>query len=389
MDEIQSLLFGDAPRRVGTPQQHWVWSVDQIDYFIGEVNGRRNVYATLGRLDLAGGPVCDKVLYDLDSPAKAEKDQPGDWKIDELDGLSDDQIIARMRNDDDLAERVLGPVCEEARRLADRSMNDNVPVFGVYTGFGIHIHQLFQPTVSPKVAMSTTHYRYVDVCDLDTWDPKVVGQPDRICRIPNCQRVTNPGPKGVVRDGRPCNLWTIPLTGSELASVDVDWLLDRSHSPREISVSRATERPEMRVWEDHRTGAEDTDATPPRPFTGEKPDFDDDGLRDLLYDLLQMPCMVERLVYDPNPAQEIRVNATVMLLNVGLRPQTIVNLFERVGWIDFDRRTTEYHVKNIYRNGYSDMSCSTLRSRGWCTRAESPEECPTFGWSGGSPEWKQ
>lgn len=389
MDAIQSLLFGETPRRVGTPQQHWVWSPDQIDFFIDQVNGRRNVYATLARLDLAGGSVCDKVLYDLDSPQKTEKHEPGDWKIDELEALDDDQIFARLRNDDELAERVLGPVCADARRLAERSRNDNVPIVGVYTGYGIHIHQLFQPKPSPEVAMSTTHYRYVDVCDLETWDPKVVGQPDRICRIPNCQRVTTPGPRGVVKDGRPCNIWTIPLTAAELASVDVDWLLDRSHSPREIDVPAASERPEMRVWEDHRTGNETEGPVPPRPFTGEKPDFDDDGIRDLLRDLLQMPCMVERLVDDPNPAQEIRVNATVLLLNLGLHPQTIVNLFEKVNWIDFDRETTEYHVMNIYRNGYSDMSCSTLRSRGWCTRAEEPEACPTYGWSGGKPEWKQ
>lgn len=390
MDRVQDLLFGQAPRRVGTPNQHWVWSAGQVEHFVESVNGRRNAYATVGWWDFGeDAMVSDKVLYDLDSPAKAEEHEDGDWAIFDSD-LPDDEVVDRMRDDPDLADQILGQVCEDARKLARRSRNDNVPVVGVFSGFGLHVHQLFEPTYHPTTAMATTAHRYIDRLDLQTPDRSILGQPDRICRIPNCERVAGSVKSDqTVVDGRPTNLYTVPLSGDELATVEPEWLLDVSHSPRTGVLSAGVERPEMHVWEEYETGKEETSEVPPRPLDPDETEIGDDAdIRALLEDLIRMPCMVERLLDDPNPDHDVRVNATVMLLNVGLSPQTVVDIYERVGWIDFDRQQTRKYVEGIYKSGYSDQNCSTLRSRGLCVRAEDPESCPCFGWSGGQAEWK-
>ena len=384
MDPVQALLFGQAPRRVGTPAQHWVFAVDQVNFFVHRINGRRNAYATLCWWDFAEGPVGDKVLYDLDSPAK---DEEGNWTIFDGEQPPDDEVIDWMRDDPDLADEILGQCVEDARKLARRSLNDNAPVVGVFSGFGIHVHQLFEPTYWPTTAMATTANRYIDRAELRTPDRSILGQPERICRIPNCERIAGSVRGNKVVDGRPTGLYTIPLSGEELASLEVQWLLDESHSPRAIDVPNRAERSEMRIWEEYETGHEETADIPPRPLNPEASDFEDGDLRWLLERLIRVPCIVERLLDDPNPDHDVRVDATVRLLNVGLNPQTVVGIFERINWVDFDRQQTEKYVRGIYRNPVSDMRCSTLRSRGLCTRADDPKSCPTYGWSGGKPEW--
>lgn len=393
MTPSQELLFGQAPRRVGTPNQHWVFAPGQVERFVDWVNGEANAYATMGWWDFEAiearddrpdhvPMIVDKVLYDLDSPAKAEEHEPGRWQIFEgptAEEPPDDEVIERMRADPDLADAILGDVCEDARKLARRSRNDNVPVVGVFSGFGIHIHQLFQPAYDPSTAMATTAYRYIDRAEVFTPDEAILGQPERICRIPNCERVY---------DGRGCGLYTIPLTGAELTSVDVEWLLDASASPRTIDVPAAAERPEMRVWPDYETGHEETSDVPPRPLDADSDIGSDADVRWLVENLISMPCLVDRLLDDPNPDHDVRVYATILLLNVGLTPQTIINLYSQIRWIDWDREETTKQVNSIYNNGYSDPSCKTLRQKGLCVHSEEPEECPTFGWSGGQCEWK-
>lgn len=384
MDQTQDLLFGQAPRRVGTPEQHWVYSPGQVEFFIDSINGRRNAYATLGWWDFAdGSQICDKVLYDLDSPAKSDREGER-WDI--FDGdIPDDEAIRIMREDADVADRILGEPVEDARKLARKSLSDNVPVVGVFSGFGIHVHQLFKPTAHPRTAMSTTAYRYIEETGAGSVDVEILGQPERICRIPNCERIAGP----IGEDGRPTGLFTIPLSGRELASVTVQWLLDESHTPRLPTDLSVGERPQMHVWDDYKTGYEETADIPPRPLHPEETEFGEDSdFRALLEDLLQMPCMVERLLDDPNPDHKIRVNAAIMLLNTGLDPRMVTRIFEQVGWVDYDYEETLKQVKSIYRNGYSDMSCQSLRAQGFCVRSEEPKHCPTFGWSGGKPEWK-
>lgn len=387
LGNTQELLFGAMPRRVGTPAQGWVWSQDQLELFVAGVNGRRNAYSTVGWMSSDGSAMCDKVLYDLDSPAKS--DQPGErWSI-YVDDPADDVVLSEMREDSKLAEDILGKPVAEARRLAQRSREEGVPVVGVFSGLGVHVHQLYRAESEPSVKMATTAHRYIDRLGLDTADHEIIGEPERICRVPNCERVAGTIADNRVVDGRRTGTYTVPLNGAEMLDMTVRGLLDKSTSPRPQVAHDASERPEMRLWPDYETGHETTSEVPPRPVNPEGIDvYHDEDFRALMEDLLKMPCMAQRLLDDPNPDHKIRANATVLLLNVGLEPSDVVDLFESVGWVDWDRDETVKQVRSVHRNGYSDMSCKSLRQQGYCVQDE-PEECSCYGWRDGRPEWIQ
>lgn len=379
MDRVQELLFGGFPRRVGTPAQHWVFNEAQFDLFTDTVEGTRNAYATVGRLPVTEDQTAysDKVLFDLD----------GDKSLFPEDA-ADDRRVAMMRDDPALAESVLGEVCEEAQRLARTSADDGIPVVGVFSGFGIHVHQLYENTAEPTVPMTTCSAKYIEELDLQTADWKVVGQAERICRVPNMPRTTHEtGRHEKVLDGRHTGLWTVPLDGQDLRTITPMDLLSLSTEARPTEhLDLPDERPQMPVWEEYRDGVTKDTEVPQRPVDTRTVALDDEGLESILSDMLQMPCMVQRLT-QPNPEHEVRMNCAVLLFNVGLNPQQVTDIYSRLGWVDFDRGTTRKHLESIYRSGYSDMSCQTLREKRLCVKTEEPKDCHCFGWSGGQPEW--
>lgn len=388
MRTAQEELFGGFPRRVGTPNQFWVFSETQFDHFVDSIDGRRNAYVTVNRLPIdTDSPSLfdvetDKVFFDFDGDKSA---------LPQGEDTPADEAIAAMRSDPDLADEVLGEAVSDARRLAERSIHDGIPVLGVFSGFGVHVHQLYQPTaegVYTKTA-STAH-RYIDMLDLQTADPNVIDNGQRICRVPNVERVTTPGPRGEVRDGRGTDLWTIPLNKNSLQTMSVGWLLDMSKEPLYLNNTYVDDRPEMGVFTDYvedLTRGEDGwgEAQPVEERETSEPSQRD--ARTLLEELVRMPCMVERLD-QPNPSHTVRVNGAVMLFNVGLNPPEVLSLFQRLNWTDWDRKTTKKHLNHIYRNGYSDQNCSTLRRKGLCV-VDDATECPCYGWSGGDAEWKE
>lgn len=381
MDFAQKELFGRFPRTVGSPHQHYVHSEGEFDLFTESVEGEYNAYSSLSWLT-SSGLVCDKVSYDLDSPEK-ESAFP--------DSTPGDARIRLMREDSELSNAVLGPVCEDAQRLAEASRYDSIPTMGVFSGLGLHIHQFYEPEVTPKEKMETTALKYIDVCDLQTADPVPVGDARRIMRIPNMPRVYNPEPQ--VNEGvrRVCDLWTIPLTRSELETVTPKELLSRSEGPRD-NINAGSfifdSRSEMQYYESY------SSKNPRKRVENiESPDLEvdtegmtDDGIEWLLKDLLKMPCMYEGLL-QPNPPHEIRRNCAVLLFNAGLVPDEVEELYSQLGWVDWNREVTRKQLQHLYRNGYSDMNCKSIQRLGYCTRTDNPKECPTHGWSGGEPEW--
>lgn len=376
MDSASRVLFDGFPRRLGTPSQFWAFSQSWFDTFVNDVDGRRNAYATVGRLRLGGPAEVDKVMYDLDGDKDA------------LPADSADENIALMRSDPDLADSVLGDVVDEARALAERSAHDGIPVVGVFSGFGIHIHQLYQPTrTDTRKKMASTSRRYETMLDITTIDERCEGQPDRLCRIPNVQRVTFVEDQyGRIQDGRKTGLWTIPIGPDELQELTVDWLLRASDGPR-TGFTAPDGRPRMGVFEDHLKPGDVASERNPREID----EYDGDDrisveVEVMLEELLKMPCMVRRL-QQPNPGHDVRVNAAVMLFNCGLNPQEVHQLFRRLHWTDFHSGKTKKHLKQIYRHGYSDMSCSTLRKKGLCV-VDEHDDCETFGWAGGRCEWR-
>lgn len=377
MDQTQEVLFGRFPRSVGSPNQHLVHSTGEFDEWADTVFGRRNAYSSLSWFEIDGTPWCDKVSFDLDSAAK-------DSAFNEMN-LRDDEKIDLMRTDENLADEVLGEVCEEARELTRELRFDGIPVAGVFSGFGLHIHALYQPQCKPAPHMGSTVRKYREELGLATVDEKPIGDAQRIMRVPNMKRVHLANPSKQVTKRWECDLWTIPLSGTELCEVTPEGLLDRSTGPRPSAFAEPDSRPEMGVHDDYTRTAVDT---PERvKEVVDSVDLDDEGIEYYVRDLLKMPCMYENVLGDPEPPHKVRLNSAVLLFNVGLKPAEVADLFGQLGWRDYDRETTMKHLKHVYKKGYSDMNCETIQQEGYCTRVEDPENCVAHGWSGGEAEW--
>jgi len=380
MDPIQRLLYGKFPRRVGNPVQWAVHSESEVDAFIEECEGERNLYSTISHFDLSegGGVVSDKISIDLDSPMKeAAFPQTG----------RDDEKIMLMREDPDLAEEVLGEVVEDARRIARRAEREEIPLVAVFSGFGIHLHLLYQEELQARQQLATTVRRYLDELDLNTLDIQLIGDVQRILRMPNVRRVYVDADRGesITDDTHtmPCNLYTIPLTRDEVKDLTVEELFDWSTSPRQIPIPDQ-ERPGMKIYDDYLE--ERATVRGEVEVEIDVANYEREGLLNMLKELLQMPCMYERLV-QPNPHHMVRFNSAILLFNAGFSREEIEDMFMSLGWVDADRKKTRKFLKQIHKRGYSDMSCQTIQSLGLCTRKEEPEECSTYGWGGGQAEW--
>lgn len=379
MDFISRVLFGRFPREAGIPRRFTLFSEDHFDDFLDRAaEHSHNTYATLAHFDPV--PRCDKVSFDLDSPAKAGTGSAGDWDHPDIPShAGDSEVIDLMRADPDLADEVLGPVVEDMRELAAESIADDIPTVGVYTGFGIHVHQLYQETRNPREEMLTTANKFADELDLASLDRKPVGDVKRIMRIPNAQRF----------DGdEPCGLWTIPLSAEEMRGFGPQDLLEWSSTPRH-SFSRAAlaarhSRPEMTVHEDYLYQSGYT--APQRPL---EEDIDHDLHGEAEYWVRQyiaMPCVRERAL-QPDPDHKTRLQVAIHLFNAGCSPERTLEIIRGLNWSDFDTKTTRKQLKQIWNHGYADASCSTMREEGYCVRLDDTLGCETYGWCGGQAEW--
>jgi hypothetical protein len=380
MRPVQKYLFGEFPCRFGNPVQWPVHSESEMDAAIEECEGERNLYATISHFDLTegGGVVSDKISIDLDSPMKEAAFPRTD---------RDDEKVMLMREDFDLADEVLGEVCEDARRIAERAEREEIPLVGVFSGFGIHLHLLYQDQLQARQHLATTVRRYLDELDLDTLDIQLIGDVQRILRIPNVRRVYVDADRGESIDEdthtMACNLYTVPLTRDELKQITPEDLMVTSREPRLIPLPDE-ERPEMQVYDDYLE--ERATVRGEVEVEIDVQNYERQGILNMLKELLQMPCMYERIV-QPNPHHMVRFNSAVLLFNTGFTRQEIEEMFMSLGWVDADRKKTRKFLKQIHARGYADMSCQSIQSLGLCTRKEDPESCPTYGWGGGQAEW--
>lgn len=387
MDAAQRLLFGRFPRAVGTPRQHMVHSESEMDFFIGKVNGKRNAYSTISWFPIGGDLLCDKVSFDLDSPLKATA-FPAD--------TPDDEKIVEMRKDDEMAQAVLETVCEDVRKLANASAVRDIPAMGVFSGFGVHFHQLYQPKEDPEKEIGSTVKKFTRELELQTVDRAVIGDTQRIMRIPNMKRVhadIKQHGDGRIEflETRECPVYTVPLRRDEMREITPSELMELSQAPRRDFHLRERERPQMEFYEGH-YGTKYTESVEPvydgesRPI--ETNEMETEEVERVLKELVPMPCMYERII-GRSPAHHVRLNTAVLLFNIGFSPVEVADLYQKLRWEDYDRSVTLYHLKHIYRKGYSDMNCESIQRLKLCTRTEEPMKCETYGWCGGEPEWQK
>lgn len=395
MDLAQKVLFGSFPRAVGTNtrtgqiKQWVVHSEGEFQVFFDTINGVKNAYASISWRPIGGNLKLDKVGFDFDTPQKEGEDG---WPVFSGQELPQDEVVARMRNDPYVADEVLLPVLKDARKLIQRSAEMGIPTFCVFSGFGLHVYQMYREKANPDKQLDTTSKKFARELNLTTSDAQVGGDVKRILRIPNAHRVHLEIRDGAIVSTRPTGLFTIPLLPAEVMEKSPSELLEMAKEPRlmseeELEYLHPKNRPEMKTYDDYLSSGSMEDVTQKDMRKMDEPANDDEFLEYLLKDYLKMPCMYER-IQQPEPNHAIRRNCAVLLFNLGMEPAEVVDIFSRIGWMDWNREITEEQITQIYRKGYADMSCWTLRKEGFCTRADKPTDCPTFGWSGGKAEWK-
>jgi hypothetical protein len=407
MDTPQQLLFGGFPRAVGvtTPdipdmelRQFIVHSEEELDGVIDRVSGERNVYASLSVYDpvkvdgtFKGSAVkSDKVSFDFDSSAKAEPEADPYWSHPLIpDFASDYEVIEMMREDEEVRDAVLGDVCFNVRELVKACRLEDIPVMGVFSGFGVHVHQLREPTRSrPGDKMLSTCNKWVSDLSLSCADEAASGRPFRIMRLPNTERIAHidshaEGEPGSGTDNRRTGIYQVPLTAAEMAEIEPKDLMDLSQSPRPKIGSEPQSRPQMKVQTDYLGPQYDEGVGQEKMRPVPDKSMADDMAELLIKKLVQMPCVYERAL-GRNPPNDVRVKVGIMLLNSGKTVGEATELISRLNWVDFDRETTKYQLKQLKKTGKGDWSCKTMRAKGLCTRADDVQDCPTYGYQGGN-----
>jgi len=393
MDTATEALFGKFPRAVGTNtatgqlRQWLVHSEGEFDAFFDHINGSKNAYTAINWRPIGGTLRLDKIPYDFDTPQKEN-----DWPVFGGEVPPQDELFSRMRAEPDVADAVLAPVLDDARKLIRRSAENNIPTICVFSGLGMHVYQLFREKENPDKQLDTTTKKYKRELNLQTADEQVSGDVKRVLRIPNAQRMHLEIQDGEMVGTRPTATYTIPLLPGEVLEKSASELLAMACQPRDMDEQQLAyiapeKRPTMKTHEDYlRTTGDIEAATQEDMRKLEERVTADDFLAFTLKEHLKLPCMYER-IQQPEPDHRIRLNCEVLLLNNGYTANEVVDLFSRLNWSDWDRGITREQVESIYRSGYSDMSCRTLRAEGFCTRADNPTDCPTYEWSGGRAEW--
>ena len=371
MDETQELLFGRFPRLVGTPEQFPVFDEGSFDVFVDRASGKANCYSRISWLARTGEWMCDRIFFDLDGHLSEE-------------GITDVELVSKLRTESVFREDVLGEVCEDARKIASLCQEVGFPVIGVYTGKGIHLHIFTEERKFPKRELRSNQKWIDDECSLSTSDRQVYGDVKRLCRVPNCRRYDE-------RVSTATDLFCVPLSRVELEEITPEELVNWSLEPRVVR-EPAESRPPLFAREEYVRSSSSADDTTFQAGSVELAESTQsiltEQLEQWLKDVLNLPCMYEAIM-TRNPPHKVRFNVAIMLFNVGMTPEDVVEVYSRLGWHDFDASITRKFATQIYEAGYADMSCASIQEQGLCVfkKGERSNECEAFGYPGGNQDW--
>ena len=188
---------------------------------------------------------------------------------------------------------------------------------------GFHLHGLFEPTiVNQKTVKKFANIIMTETGTTEMFDTHVSGVLEKLCRIPNTQRLGNG--------------WCIPITREELFTInDPVEFKKLCVAPRFLDINIG-KRPNIFnfVKEDTTEDKQiqQIQIAPPKEVF---------RIKHIL-----RPCVFNAIL-TPNPKHDMRVCAVVEMLNHGLTTLQIFSVFERLNWIDFDHQKTRYQIDYI------------------------------------------
>jgi len=200
----------------------------------------------------------------------------------------------------------------------------NIPWICLFSGSrGFHLHGLFDSTmVNQKTVKKFSNIVMSETETTDMFDPHVSGVLEKLCRIPNTQRLGNG--------------WCVPITRKELFEINNPLEFKKlCVAPRFIDFKIGL-RPSIFEFI-----KEDDTIEKPVQTINVAPYKEVFKIKYLL-----RPCVYDAII-TPNPRHNFRISAVVELLNHGLTNSQIFSIFERLQWIDFGNEKTHYQIDYI------------------------------------------
>lgn len=326
----------EFPRFVGNPYQYRVEDLDDYNKFVKDNNGVNDCYVAHNATPAGRDTVWLRYIpMDLDCNTGLEKPH------------------------------------EDIKRIKAWADEHGIHCQQVFSaGKGYHAYLEFKPVLVQDNDVLKGVYRgiqetIIEEAGVETSDPHVVGDTQRILRIPGTRHM---------RTGLYCN-----EVSSELVDSGLQKVLDYCDRPRKMLKAPL---PRMTVKEFVKEHSIKPKKSSRALSGGEAEYFGGDD--ELLKEMLPRMC-IHSAMASPNPGHLARFEAALTLMKAGHSPEFVTRFFidngTRHGWGNLDPAVTEYQVYNIARNldRYNTFSCGRLKGEGLCVGRRCPIYDKVFG----------
>jgi hypothetical protein len=283
MPDVREILYPNFPRMVGNPKSFLIYNRDELNRF-ASINSSDN--------DKNFASCCS---YYNDVP------------VFEDSFFETDEITP-----------------EPVRKVVLWFESHKIPWICLHSGSrGFHLHGLFQSDmVNSRTVKNFSNLILEETGTKGLFDSHVSGVLEKLCRIPNTQRLGNG--------------WCVPITKEELFTIDDPVEYKKlCIAPRFLNYN-IIKRPSIFEF----IKEEEYEDKPVKNISIAPP-------KEIFYiKHILRPC-IYKAITSPNPRHDFRVSAVVEMLNHGLSVDQIFNIFERLQWIDFDHSKTRYQIEFI------------------------------------------
>lgn len=282
MTDVRDLLFPNYPRKFGNPKAFFIYSREEL---------HRNALVNTSDNDKNFASVCS---YYNEIP------------IFEDVFLETDEITP-----------------DPVRKVVLWFENHKIPWICLHSGArGFHLHGLFLPEIVNHKTVKNFANTILEETKTTEFDSHVSGVLEKLCRIPNTQRLGNG--------------WCVPITREELFTLNTPEEFKKlCVAPRFIDYNIGR-RPSIFEFI-----KEDETVDKPIQIIQTAPPKDIFLLKQIL-----RPCIYKAL-FTPNPKHNFRLSSVIEMFNHGLTNNQIFEIYEKLNHIDFEHGKTHYQIDFI------------------------------------------
>jgi len=318
LDKMTKILFSSFPREVGR-KRNFVKTSEEFEQKIDLLNGVDEVFTNANSVD---GTI-DKIFSDLDGPLSLKQSQ----------------------------------------KMYAYILEKNVPCIPLASGIkGIHLHSLFNPRKGQdnKIILykstkslifgtfgtkNNNNELVLNSSDYGSVDPHVIGDLRRLCRVPNTLRPPN--------NSSYCTFLP-PKDFLKMTEKDLMWHIREPHTYPIEDYNFSSGYPNFEDVILPEIDKQQITFQRPAQDKRSKPYVDNDHLQMLL------PSCLYRYITVEEPRHHVRVAVTGELLKMGFTDTEIVDMFESLKWVDWDRNFTAYQVSTCKPILYSKKKLKEL-----------------------------